>query len=530
VIQFIGTEITLRVLLKAGDYGVISWVMPLPVFPDMPVETADSARAFIDSREDWGREIKGFLQAGLSAVPTPRFLPTAWMDLWGGAEVPAGVLDPDRPAVLCINGFHSACFGVQAGSVHEYFLNGLGTLVLESDGQGFDGDVSWTAKLSESRVPLVLSDAFVSAGWMPPGGQSALPERLAEVVPSEYRYWEQVDQVGAARATRDALAASGFFAEENISIVDGDLRRLVLKRALYQAGDPWEAGYTAPARQVGPVAKHGVQVPVCKFSLLHQTPRGQGGHSADPVDERFYFVIDSAVGPDVWVASCDFRKADGVGWKIAEAPDGILEFSGVWGPGEGLNDGADTAANVVIVDQGTVLKEAPGTFLLRGKSGRSRVRIAEAASHTDVWHFGPDAHDVALRDVVEKRLHLVHKKADEQYVLGIVLEPNDGQDGAPLDPDSHNDIYSAEDIKNAAHLWLAEYQHLGVMHAFDAADAIQVVESYLAPADFELDGVQVRKGTWLMGLKILDLGLWADIKNGSLTGLSMGGSAAVEPA
>jgi hypothetical protein len=41
-------------------------------------------------------------------------------------------------------------------------------------------------------------------------------------------------------------------------------------------------------------------------------------------------------------------------------------------------------------------------------------------------------------------------------------------------------------------------------------------------------GSDVPEGTWLMGLRVNDDGLWADVKAGKLTGLSIGGFAKKE--
>lgn len=56
-----------------------------------------------------------------------------------------------------------------------------------------------------------------------------------------------------------------------------------------------------------------------------------------------------------------------------------------------------------------------------------------------------------------------------------------------------------------------------------------ILESYLAPTSFALEGAQVRKGTWLLAMRVLDDDLWSQVKSGELTGLSMGGSAARLP-
>jgi len=106
---------------------------------------------------------------------------------------------------------------------------------------------------------------------------------------------------------------------------------------------------------------------------------------------------------------------------------------------------------------------------------------------------------------------------DERYVLGIVLEPEV--------VDAQGDIYSAEEIRQAAHRFMEEFGGLGVMHRFRVNGAVKVLESYLAPADFEIGETRVRKGTWLLAVRILSDELWEQVKDGRLTGFSIGGSA-----
>ena len=54
---------------------------------------------------------------------------------------------------------------------------------------------------------------------------------------------------------------------------------------------------------------------------------------------------------------------------------------------------------------------------------------------------------------------------------------------------------------------------------------VKVLESFLAPIDFEVGEVTVRRGTWLLAVRILSDELWAQVKDGQLTGFSIGGSA-----
>ncbi len=107
--------------------------------------------------------------------------------------------------------------------------------------------------------------------------------------------------------------------------------------------------------------------------------------------------------------------------------------------------------------------------------------------------------------------------SDERYVLGVVLEPE------TVDP--QGDVYSAEEVRLAAHRFMEEFGGLGLMHRLAVNDQVKVLESYLAPVDFDIGGVRVRKGTWLLGVRVLSDALWAQVKDGTLTGFSIGGSA-----
>ena len=106
---------------------------------------------------------------------------------------------------------------------------------------------------------------------------------------------------------------------------------------------------------------------------------------------------------------------------------------------------------------------------------------------------------------------------DERFVLGVVLEPEV--------VDAQGDIYSAEEVRQAAHRFMEEFGGLGLMHRFQVNGQVKVLESYLAPADIAIGEVRVRKGTWLLAVRILSDELWEQVKDGQLTGFSIGGSA-----
>jgi len=111
--------------------------------------------------------------------------------------------------------------------------------------------------------------------------------------------------------------------------------------------------------------------------------------------------------------------------------------------------------------------------------------------------------------------------SDERYVLGIVLEPET--------VDAQGDIYSADEIRQAAHRFMEEFGGLGLMHQLRVNDQVKVLESYLAPVEFSLGEVAVKKGTWLLAVRILSDALWEQVKSGQLTGFSIGGSARKYP-
>jgi len=123
---------------------------------------------------------------------------------------------------------------------------------------------------------------------------------------------------------------------------------------------------------------------------------------------------------------------------------------------------------------------------------------------------------VRLAAVLGKRIPLL-KTDEERYVLGIVLEPET--------VDAQNDIYSAAEVRDAAHRFMQEYQNIGLMHRELVNSRVKILESYLAPTAFEIGGAHVRKGTWLLAVRVLDDELWARIRSGDISGLSIGGTA-----
>lgn len=126
---------------------------------------------------------------------------------------------------------------------------------------------------------------------------------------------------------------------------------------------------------------------------------------------------------------------------------------------------------------------------------------------------------------VAKALGETHKvlKADEEerYILGIVLEPLKDIGSKDL----QNDTYSAEEVRKSAYKFLEEYGNIGLQHKEYVTGRIKIRENWVTREDTTINGQFVHKGTWLLGVHVIDDALWADVKAGKFTGFSIGGWA-----
>lgn len=116
-----------------------------------------------------------------------------------------------------------------------------------------------------------------------------------------------------------------------------------------------------------------------------------------------------------------------------------------------------------------------------------------------------------------KIVPILKTNAAKQIVYGVVL--------APDEIDSQDDFMEADDIEKAAHKYLSASRVIGGTHE-KQIDATPV-ESFIAPQDLEINGQNgpqvVKKGSWVLGVKIHDPGEWDRVVNGEYTGFSVGG-------
>lgn len=110
---------------------------------------------------------------------------------------------------------------------------------------------------------------------------------------------------------------------------------------------------------------------------------------------------------------------------------------------------------------------------------------------------------------------IVKADAENHYVTGVVYEP--------MAEDSHGNFMTEAEITKAAYWFAKNGNKVDLQHSFEPLDGASVVESWIAKADFDIDGETIKKGTWLMTVEVADESVWEGIEKGEITGFSMGG-------
>ncbi|MEN1969015.1 XkdF-like putative serine protease domain-containing protein [Lentibacillus sp. N15] len=115
----------------------------------------------------------------------------------------------------------------------------------------------------------------------------------------------------------------------------------------------------------------------------------------------------------------------------------------------------------------------------------------------------------------EVKVFIDKEDEEQQLVYGVVYEPDV--------EDSHGDVMTAAEIEKAAHGFVKDARNIDKQHDFESGVG-EVVESYIAPADFDIGEHSIAKGSWVLVTKASDE-VWEDIKKGEITGYSMAGTA-----
>jgi len=108
---------------------------------------------------------------------------------------------------------------------------------------------------------------------------------------------------------------------------------------------------------------------------------------------------------------------------------------------------------------------------------------------------------------------IIKTDIEQQIVTGVVLEPDT--------IDAQGDIISGSEIEGAAHRFLKDSRVVGLKHLVEAP--ANIVESHIAPIDFDFNGAKILKGSWIISVKINDDKLWEEVKAGGINSFSIGG-------
>jgi len=133
---------------------------------------------------------------------------------------------------------------------------------------------------------------------------------------------------------------------------------------------------------------------------------------------------------------------------------------------------------------------------------------------------GANQQDFIIRKDIEEtntkqNIKIISKQKEERTVLGIVYEP--------FVEDAHGDFMSDTEIMKACNSFNKYFGAIDKEHNCIPGVG-NVLESYIAPTNMTLEGVDVKKGTWLLKTQP-DEETWEQIKAGDYNGYSLYGYA-----
>jgi hypothetical protein len=123
------------------------------------------------------------------------------------------------------------------------------------------------------------------------------------------------------------------------------------------------------------------------------------------------------------------------------------------------------------------------------------------------------------RKEFKESVRLFNKTAQEvgteRLVYGVVIEPGN--------IDTDHEWTDEENIRKACHLFMKHFQEFGIEHEIVLPNGLVLVENFIAPDNFIMNGQAIKKGSWVMAHFVKDDIAWQDILDGELTGYSFEG-------
>lgn len=361
----------------------------------------------------------------------------------------------------------------------------------EGEGRAYGG-AQWFAMRPDDQTPYVLGKEAVEKDWMPPDGVSALPAAIRSQIPRDLRYWESIG--AKAMAQRNALVQA---------ISDGSVK---LKMT---------APYLASTRKAMDV----------DWVLQEQSWRGPVVIRTGPSGRIWYLRIGEGDRPlrtvKLYDSPLDNEQLSAMIYP--ERHSDAMNLEGAIAPGHWANETKETPSWVERLDGGkaVVLADNPDFLKLSidGSTLKGVFTLTRNAPGPEwLWQRTSAGPEIQKIDVPVLKV-----ESEKRLVTGIVLEPDT--------IDAHRDIVSREVIEKAAHRFMADYNdetQMGLMHRKFSDVGIEMVESWIAPGELTINGVRIKPGTWVMTVHVTKDDVWKEVKEGRLTGFSIGGIATVQ--
>lgn len=545
-----GVHTDFRISLQP-DKLLIGWTMNTQIAGSVkePVTTLEEARRLVReemgsySKINWStgewaeREKAGANKPVRISILSERKAPEpyAWIDVEGKTKAPEeGGVPPvggtrQYPGVFLIVDKGTVEYGAQKPWFHEYFVYGdamnYRVIFRQLKLSGEDGEVTkavlppsdpeagampgpqWLSIYPDDLTPYVFSPDAVAKDWMPPKGYSSLPRAVRTQIPEEYQFWKAHNP----KKMRDELVQAVKEKKVQLDYSAPYKRRQVSKASLLDAD----------------------------FSLQRQVWRGPKQVRSGPTRIRWTIRLD--VGrPDLLELVLQLSPIDNPSVASSVGKNShkdAIDYEGEVKPGHYLNPTKDTPSQISIVDRGkaSVMSESvdyikidfkgeqlKGLFQLQRNDGEWLWSEAQAAPTTKAVEevampaSEPDQYEVRFG------MPIMKVEKEKHLVTGIVLEPDT--------VDAQGDTIDAEAIERAAHNFLAKYNRetqMGLLHRMFGEIGVELVESYLAPVELKMGGQKMSPGTWIMTARVRDDKLWQRVKDGDITGFSIGGVAAV---
>jgi hypothetical protein len=337
---------------------------------------------------------------------------------------------------------------------------------------------------TDDNLPYVLSADAVDKGWLPPSGESALPGLVELDIPPDYRYWK-CSELSDPVNIRDVYVKR----TPNITtrLISGDFRcvrpYLHLENVHPVAPSKFAELVVLSPTDIAEKLLGDTAVRVIDFEEVD--------HVSNIVDDPFtdYFVAAPITMQNEVKCLGRLFKIDGV--------DDTCFVTSVPIPPHVLNSikWLDEITDSTVVDS------------IDTECDQVDSDLQKDASTSEQLQLDMNIVSTSKADTTK----------DEQYILGVVLEPDI--------VDAQSDTYSVADVRKAAFEYMEQFQKTGLMHQKDVSKQVSVVESYLAPVDMVIGDSHIKAGTWLLGVHVLSDTLWKAVKSGSLTGFSIGGYA-----